>query len=92
MYKSGDQYSGFFMLDRMHGRGQYWFSGNKRSVLYVGEMADNCFQGLGKMIFVDDTVYYGSFVNNQMSSNRAVINYGNGDKYKGEVLQSKRYG
>ena len=44
------------------------------------------------MIFSDGTTYYGSFVNNSMSSKRAVMHFTNGDKYKGEIQMSKRNG
>ena len=41
--------------------------------MFVGEMKDNCFNGLGKMIFKDQTVYSGSFTNNNFSSQRCVL-------------------
>ena len=72
----------------MHGRGTYWFESPKKSVFYVGEFYDNSFQGLGKMIFNDGSTYLGSFVNNSLSSKRAVIQYANGEKYKGEIEMS----
>jgi hypothetical protein len=59
---------------------------------YVGEFHENTFQGLGKMIFNDQTAYYGSFLNNTMSSTRAVVQFGNGDKYKGQVNQNMKHG
>lgn len=76
----------------MHGRGTYWFANVTNSVFYVGEFSDNNFQGLGKMVFSDGTTYYGSFVNNSMSSKRAVMHFANGEKYKGEIQMSKRNG
>lgn len=70
----------------MEGRGLYWFNSlESPSVLYVGEMKSNSFQGLGKMQFRDDTQYFGSFNNNQMASMRAILHFGNGDKYKGGI-------
>ena len=59
-----DQYSGFFQNDKMHGRGQYWFSQSENSVMHVGEYFENTFQGLGKMVFSDGSTHYGSFTNN----------------------------
>ena len=44
------------------------------------------------MIFSDGSAYWGSFVNNSMSSKRAVMTFANGDKYKGEMEMSKRHG
>ena len=44
------------------------------------------------MIFQDGSTYYGSFVNNSMSSKRAVMSFANGEKYKGEMEMSKRHG
>lgn len=44
------------------------------------------------MLFKDGSTYLGSFVNNSMSSKRAVMAYANGDKYKGEIAMSKRNG
>jgi len=32
--------------------------------MYVGELVDNSFYGLGKLIFKDGSQYYGSLVNN----------------------------
>lgn len=70
----------------MEGRGIYFFNSvENNSVLYVGEMLTNSFQGLGKMQFRDGTEYFGSFNNNVMNSMKAIIKYGNGDKYKGVV-------
>lgn len=37
------------------------------------------------MQFRDGTQYFGSFNNNIMHSMKAIINYGNGDKYKGMI-------
>lgn len=76
----------------MHGRGTYWFFNVTNSVFYVGEFSDNNFQGLGKMLFSDGSTYLGSFINNSMSSKRAVMAFANGDKYKGEISMSKRNG
>lgn len=76
----------------MHGRGSYWFATVTSSIFYVGEFFEGNFQGLGKMIFADGSSYYGSFVNNSMSSKRAVMNFANGEKYKGEMQMSKRHG
>jgi hypothetical protein len=67
----------------MHGRGQYWYSESKDCILYVGEFFENTYQGLGKLIYTDGTIYYGSFSNNNLCSQRAVVNFSNGDKYKG---------
>ena len=97
MFKSSDVYNGFFVNDKAHGRGSYWFANNVGSVrnstiFYVGEFVEGNFQGLGKMVFADGTVYHGSLVNNSMSSKRAVVNYANGDKYKGEMAMSQRSG
>ena len=44
------------------------------------------------MLFQDGSTYLGSFVNNSMSSKRAVMAFANGDKYKGEIAMSKRNG
>ena len=85
IYKSMDQYSGFFQNDKMQGRGQYWFSQSENSILHVGEYFENTLQGLGKMVFTDGSTYYGSFTNNQLASTRAVMNFSNGDKYKGYI-------
>ena len=49
----------------MEGRGKYWFYSTTAPVtLFVGEVSDNTFQGLGKLVFRDGSQYYGSFVNN----------------------------
>ena len=85
MFKTNDLYNGFFKNDKMHGRGTYWFADASKSIFYVGEFNDNNFQGLGKMIFSDGSTYLGSFVNNSMSSKRAVMLFANGEKYKGEM-------
>lgn len=37
------------------------------------------------MIFQDGSVYFGSFVNNLMQSNKGLINFSNGDKFKGKI-------
>ena len=92
MFKTSDLYNGFFQNDKMQGRGSYWFATVTNSVFYVGEFNDNNFQGLGKMIFSDGSTYLGSFVNNSMSSKRAVMMFANGEKYKGEMQMSKRHG
>ena len=92
MFKSGDKYAGFFNNDKMQGRGTYWFFNVTNSVHYVGEFIDNNFQGLGKMLFKDGSTYLGTFINNSMSSKRAVMAFANGDKFKGEIAQSKRNG
>ena len=44
------------------------------------------------MVFLDGTQYYGSFVNNQMSSNKALIHFANGDKFKGKIDRGQRNG
>lgn len=44
------------------------------------------------MIFADGTVYYGSFTNNAMASQRAVVQFGNGDRYKGAVNGNAKSG
>ena len=38
------------------------------------------------MTFRDDTQYFGSFNNNAMQSAKAIIKYGNNDRYKGGVV------
>lgn len=78
----------------MEGRGRYWYFKqlNSSSILYVGEMKDNSYNGLGKLIFQDGTNYYGSFLNNHMSSERGVILFANGDKYKGPIKGGWRNG
>lgn len=83
------------MQDRMEGRGKYWYFRQTQptnSILFVGEMKDNCFNGLGKMVLNCGTSYSGSFVNSQLSSQRAVIVFSNGDKYKGPILGGCRNG
>jgi len=73
----------------MEGRGKYWYykqTQNQNSILFVGEIKDNTFNGLGKMMFNCGTNYSGSFVNNTLNSQRAVVVFGNGDKYKGPVI------
>ena len=60
--------------------------------MYCGEFFENTFQGLGKMIFADGSTYYGSSTNNALASTRAVMNFSNGDKYKGEIQLNKRHG
>ena len=92
MLKTSDVYNGFFVNDKMHGRGSYWFHNVTNSIFYVGELHENNFQGLGKMVFQDGSTYYGSFINNSMSSKRAVMSFANGEKYKGEMEMSKRHG
>lgn len=52
----------------MHGRGQYWYSESKDCIIYVGEFFENTYQGLGKLIYLDGTIYYGSFSNNALCS------------------------
>lgn len=44
------------------------------------------------MIFKDNSVYYGSFINSHLSSQRAVVNFSNGDKFKGQIESDKRTG
>ena len=92
MSKHGDIYNGFFMNDRMHGRGTYWFKSMRGSVFYVGEFLENNFHGLGKLLYDDGSTYLGSFVNNSLSSKSAELTFANGDRYKGEVQMSKRNG
>jgi hypothetical protein len=54
--KNGDKYSGMYKNDKMEGRGKYWFySKTSKSIIYVGEVEDNVFNGLGMMIFADGT-------------------------------------
>ena len=68
----GDRYKGQFDKDQMEGRGVYKFNqGNQMSgmggaVLYIGEMKENAFHGLGRMEFRDGGQYLGSFNFNQM--------------------------
>lgn len=57
---------------------------------YIGEMKENQFHGLGKMVFLNGTLYLGSFNNNTMQSTRAQLKYANGDKYKGGVSQNMK--
>jgi hypothetical protein len=44
------------------------------------------------MVFADGCTYYGSFSNNQLCSQRAVVRYGNGDKYKGQIDGNDKHG
>ena len=44
------------------------------------------------MQFRNGTQYFGSFNNNVMSSMKAIIHYGNQDKYKGIVQANKKNG
>ena len=77
----------------MEGRGKYWFYSTTAPVtLFVGEVSDNTFQGLGKLVFRDGSQYYGSFVNNQMNSKKGVIYFNNGDKFKGQIERGQRNG
>lgn len=77
----------------MEGRGIYVFNSlESNSVFFVGELKANAFQGLGKMHFRDGTQYFGSFNNNCLQSAKAIIRYGNGDKYKGGVQQNQKNG
>ena len=38
------------------------------------------------MQFRDGTQYFGSFNNNMMQSGKAIVKFGNGDRYKGGIL------
>ena len=77
----------------MEGRGKYWFCApSTASLLFVGEMKDNAFAGLGKMIYRDGTVYYGTFVINQMSTKRGQVIFPCGSKYKGPIERGQRNG
>jgi hypothetical protein len=58
----------------------------------VGEMKDNEFEGVGKLIFKCGSSYYGSFMKNKMASKRGVIWFANGDKYKGPIERGQRNG
>lgn len=89
MFRNGDTYKGQFSRDQLLGRGYYWWNSlEHNSVFYVGEFKDNAFHGLGKMEFRDGTQYYGSFNNNVMSSMKAILKYGNEDRFKGIVQQN----
>ena len=93
IFKNGDQYTGFFNHDKLHGRGLYWFSSDKTvSLLYIGEFIDNCLQGLGRMLFRDGSLYDGSFVNGSLNGRNEIMLYSNGDKYQGGFQASKRNG
>lgn len=77
----------------MHGRGKYWYYNlTSTSVLFVGELNENVFSGLGKMVFRDGAIYYGSFVNNNMFSKKGVLYFPNGDKFKGSIERGQRNG
>ena len=43
VFKNSDMYNGFFVNDRMHGRGTYWFYNVTNSAFYVGEFFENTF-------------------------------------------------
>ena len=77
----------------MEGRGKYWFYGpSSTAILYVGEVSENLFQGLGKMIFKDGSQYFGSFLNNQINTKKGLICFNNGDKFKGQIERGQRNG
>ena len=80
----------------MDGRGIYKFSPTghvyAHVTYYIGEVKQNMFHGLGRMVYRDGTQYFGSFNNNVMSSQRALIKYGNGDTYKGPVQGNMKSG
>jgi hypothetical protein len=81
----------------MDGRGIYKFNANSPQIgmqigaqFYIGELKENAFHGLGRMVFRDGTQYFGSFNFNQMQSARAIIKYPNGDQFKGNVNQNMK--
>lgn len=77
----------------MEGRGIYIFNSAEASTSYfVGELKNNAFSGLGKVVFREETQYFGSVNNNQLQSVKAILKYGNGDRYKGGVQQNQKSG
>jgi hypothetical protein len=65
MFRNGDIYKGQYERDVMDGRGIYLFNSlESNTVYFVGEVKNNVFSGLGKMVFRDDSQYFGSFNNN----------------------------
>ena len=44
------------------------------------------------MIFSDMSQYFGSFVNNMMQSNKGLVHFSNGDKFKGRIDRGQRNG
>ena len=86
IYRNGDSYKGQFEKDTMEGRGLYLFNSlEHKSILYIGELKSNAFQGLGSMHFRCGTLYFGSFNNNAMQSQKAILKLAGGDIYKGPV-------
>jgi hypothetical protein len=71
--KTGDRYKGQFSNDLMDGRCVYKFSPTghvfgAHVTYYIGEVKQNMFHGLGRMVYRDGTQYFGSFNNNVMHS------------------------
>jgi hypothetical protein len=85
-YLKQEKYSGLFERDQMCGRGIYRFGPTSNAFYYLGEVKDNQFHGLGKMVFRDGTQYFGSFNFNVMQSKKAIVKFSkDGDTYKGGV-------
>ena len=55
-------------------------------------MKEGVFSGEGKLVFMDGSIYKGSFTHNTLHCNESQIMYGNGDIYIGPVCQGKKHG
>ena len=57
---------------------------------YAGQIADSLFNGYGKMVYADSTIYEGEWKGDKREGKGRIIYFETGDEYKGEFKNNKR--
>jgi hypothetical protein len=78
-YYNGDDYEGFWVEDRPHGRGVYYWKDGGR---YEGDFVDGRMHGEGKRTFASGAVYQGGFDAGKKHGSGTIL-FKNGDSYVG---------
>ena len=84
----GNEYTGNFVQNQMHGQGTMHFAGGD---VYVGAWKEGQASGQGVYTFKDGETVTGSFALG-VSSGRCTVRYRNGDIYVGNMEDDERHG
>lgn len=82
------QYEGLFKEDLKHGRGKEVFN---TGVVYIGDFANNKFDGNGELIWPNKNNYKGKFKNG-FRHGKGEYHTQRGDHFKGSFLNDKKSG